>query len=45
MTAAFAFPSISATRTARLNDARESTTVPPDDQPATAWPPLTGTHS
>ncbi|MER7959328.1 IS701 family transposase [Streptomyces sp. NPDC096030] len=39
--AAFAFLSVSATRTARLNDARERATAPPDDQPAIVWPPLT----
>jgi SRSO17 transposase len=39
--AAFAFLSVSATRTARLNDSRESAEAPTDDRPATAWPPLT----
>jgi SRSO17 transposase len=38
--AAFAFLSVSATRTARLNDTREPTEAPADAQPAIAWPPL-----
>lgn len=39
-TAAFAFLSVSATRTARLNDAREPAEPPRSDEPAVAWPPL-----
>jgi SRSO17 transposase len=39
--AAFAFLSVSATRTARLNDARERAEAPVDAQPAIAWPLLT----
>jgi SRSO17 transposase len=37
--AAFAFLSVSATRTARLNDAREPTEPAQSDDPAIAWPP------
>ena len=43
--AAFAFLSVSATRTARLTQPREDTQPPtepePEPEPATAWPPLT----
>lgn len=39
--AAFAFLSVSATRTARLTQPREDTQPPTDPEPAIAWPPLT----
>ncbi|MET8329975.1 IS701 family transposase [Streptomyces sp. NPDC005181] len=39
--AAFAFVSISATRTARLSEPRQTATAPDDPEPAIAWPPLT----
>jgi SRSO17 transposase len=38
--AAFAFLSVSATRTARMNDARERTEAQDKDIPAIVWPPL-----
>ena len=39
--AAFAFLSVTATRTARSEQAREPADAEPDGEPARAWPPLT----